>query len=176
LFKAQGFVGTYCEGGGILTVLKALSLDKLTELNTFNSRKDSCTRFIEAQFTILSDHKNEILDSILKTSEVRFLNNFSEIISYESIQEYYPGLSIEFAKHLVKKLDREVFFQVADNFFQSPYNYRKGWPDLTLVNSQEIRFVEIKTTDKLHRSQIQVIDKFRPLIPAEFEVLKLIKD
>lgn len=175
-YKSKGFVGAYCEGGALLTVLKALALDKLTELNTFNSREDACTRFLEAQFTILNDHKNELLNSILKTSEKRFLNNFSDIINFESIQEYYSGLSIEFAKQLEKNLDREVFFKIADKFFQSPYEYRKGWPDLTLVDNQEVRFVEIKTTDKLHQSQIQVIDKFRPLIPAKFKVLKLLKE
>lgn len=175
-FKNEGFIGDFCEGGGIITVLKALLLDKLTELNTFNSRKDACTRFLEAQFTILSDHKNEILNSILKTSKEQFLNNFSEIISYESIREYSPGLTIEFAKQLEKCLDREVFFKVADKFFQSPYDYRKGWPDLTLVNNHGVKLIEIKTTDKLHESQIQIIDEFRPLIPAKFEVLKLIKE
>lgn len=38
-FKSQGFIGAFCEGGAILNTLKALALDKLTELNTFNSRK-----------------------------------------------------------------------------------------------------------------------------------------
>lgn len=174
-FKSQGFVGTFCEGGAILTVLKALTLDKLTELNSFNSREDACTRFLEAQFTILKNHKNDLLNSISKTSETRFLHNFSEIINFESIKEYYPGLSIEFAKHFARSLDREVFSKIADKFFQSPYDYRKGWPDLTLINENQVKFVEIKTTDKLHHSQIRIIDKFSPLIPAKFEVLKLTK-
>lgn len=174
-FKNQGFVGAFCEGGAILNTLKAFALDKLTELNTFNSREDACTRFLEAQFTILNDHKNELLNSILETSHDRFLNNFSEIINYKSVQEYYPGLSVEFAKHFGKSFDREVFLKVAEKIFQAPYDYRKGWPDLTLLNNEEVRFVEIKTTDKLHQSQIQIIDKFSPLIPANFEVLKLTK-
>ncbi|MEO9887522.1 MAG: VRR-NUC domain-containing protein [Balneola sp.] len=174
-FKSQGFIGAFCEGGAILTTLKALVLDKLTELNTFNSREDACIRFLETQFTILSDQKNELLTSILETSHSRFLNNFSEIINHKSIQEYYPGLSIEFAEHFGKRFDREVFFRIAEIFFQAPYDYRKGWPDLTLVNNEEVRFVEIKTTDKLHQSQIQIIDRFRPLIPAKFEILKLTK-
>jgi len=106
-FKKQGYDGAYCEGGAILTILKALTLDKLAALNYFNSREDACTRFLEAQFTILKDHKSEILQSIMKIHEIKFVKNFSEIISYKSIQQVYPGLSIQFARHCFKKIERK---------------------------------------------------------------------
>lgn len=174
-FKSKACKGAYCEGGAILTVLKALALNKLTELNTFNSREDACIRFLEAQFTTLKEKKDEILKSIALTSDNEFLNNFSEIISYAFTKEVYPGLTVDFAHQLLNAVERRVFILVAEKFFESPYEYRNGWPDLTLVKNREVKFVEVKTTDKLHQSQIQILNQFRSLIPARFEVLRLIK-
>lgn len=132
-FKKQGYIGTYCEGGSILIALKALTLDKLTEYNTFNSREDACTRYLEAQYDILSDQKTVILESIASTGLDTFISNFSEIISYQTIQQRYPSLTINFGKQFIRSVDRRVFVSVADKLFDNPYEYRKGWPDLTLI-------------------------------------------
>jgi hypothetical protein len=174
-FKNKGCEGAYCEGGAILTILKALALNKLVELNTFKSRGDACKRFLEAQFTILKENKNEILESITLTTNKEFLDNFSEIISYTFVQEAYPGLTINFARQFLKAIERRSLVLVAEKLFESPYEYRKGWPDLTLVKNGEVKFIEVKTTDKLHQSQIQIFNQFRPLLPAQFEVLRLKK-
>ncbi len=171
----QEFVGTYCEGGSILIVLKALALDTLASLNTFNSREDACTRFLEAQLQILKEYKSIILNQIHRTDVHSFIKNFAEIISYSSIQEAYPSLTIDFAKKFISALDRKVLVSIADKFFEDPYQYRKGWPDLTLTNGKQIQFIEVKTTDKLHISQIVILNEFRALIPYEFSVLKLMK-
>jgi hypothetical protein len=46
-------------------------------------------------------------------------------------------------------------------FFSDPYAYAKGWPYLTLVEVGEVRFIEVKTTDRLHISQIITIGKMK---------------
>lgn len=172
----QGFVGTSCEGGSILIVLKALALETLVNLNPFNSRQDACKRFLEAQFKILKEHKSPILKQISTTKKHSFIKNFAEIISYPIIQETYPNLTIDFAKKFISAIDREDLVSIAEKFFEKPYQYRKGWPDLTLTNGQKIQFFEVKTNDKLHASQIIILNEFRPLIPYEFSVLKLVQN
>ena len=67
-FKLQGYVGTTNEGFMLQNTLKALMLDELTKLNTFNSRNDACTRFLEAQLTIHEHSINTIIESIKSTS------------------------------------------------------------------------------------------------------------
>jgi hypothetical protein len=172
-YKENHYNGAYCEGGALLTIIKALALDKLTELNLFNSRKDACTRFLEAQLTILKDHKFEILESIYEISEDQFLDNFSEILEFRLIQDVYPGLTTQFAEHFFQAMDRKIIVSITNKFFESPYAFRKGWPDLTLVKNNEIKFVEVKTNDRLHQSQINILTEFREIIPASFEVVKL---
>ena len=46
--------------------------------------------------------------------------------------------------------------QFAQHIFEE-YSYRAGWPDLTLVREGNLRFIEVKTTDKFHASQRQII-------------------
>lgn len=172
-YKENYYNGAYCEGGALLTVLKALALDKLAELNYFNSRNDACTRFLEAQLTILKDSRIEILEAMYEISENKFLDNFSEIIQFSFIQKVYPGLTTQFAEDFIQAIDRKNIVSITNKFFEAPYEYRKGWPDLTLVKNNEIKFVEVKTYDRLHRSQINILTEFREIIPFSFEIVKL---
>jgi hypothetical protein len=48
-YEKKGWEGFDCEGGAVLTLIKAACLDTLARLNRFG-RSDACTRFLEAQF------------------------------------------------------------------------------------------------------------------------------
>lgn len=52
------------EGGSVLLLLKAAALETLARLNTFNDRDDAIVRFLEAQMTILTEHTDEIVDTV----------------------------------------------------------------------------------------------------------------
>lgn len=175
-FKSRGYAGAYCEGGAILTALKALCLDNLAEHNTFNSRRDACNRFFEAQCLILSEKKHVLLNAIRNTNKPRFIENFKEIYSKRyHVRGYYPGLTVDFMSKLYDGIDNHTFCNIAERFMDDPYLYRRGWPDLTLISGNELRFIEVKTTDRLHESQIVTIQAMREVVSAEFSVVKLIK-
>ncbi len=36
-----------------------------------------------------------------------------------------------------------------------PYEYRSGWPDLTVIDKSGVSFIEVKTTDSLHESKLR---------------------
>ncbi|MFV5492255.1 hypothetical protein [Acinetobacter sp. ASP199] len=72
-FKNQGSIGTTSEGGAILTFMKACFLDKLSELNSFGCKDDACNRYLEAQFEILKDFKDVIINSIDSLSKETFI-------------------------------------------------------------------------------------------------------
>lgn len=50
-----------------------------------------------------------------------------------------------------------------------------SWPDLTIVKGNEVKFIEVKTTDKLHKSQLVTIPTFRKIIPYDFSVCRVIR-
>lgn len=174
-YEEQGYTGVNYEGTGILTVIKALALDKLADLNYFHDRNDACTRYLEAQLTILRDSTSEIISSIKRTTKERFISNFKEIIEKPRIKSDYPYLSIEFASKLFDAIGKETFVNILAKLAEEPYTYRNGWPDLTLVKGKEVLFIEVKTTDKLHESQLITIPEMRTILPSEFKVCKVVK-
>lgn len=174
-FESLGYVGSFIEGYTLLTVLKALMLDKLAELNTFNDRNDACTRYLEAQLIIHQDKSAEIVSSIRSTSKKKYLSNLKEIFGQSFIQKEHPNLSFECCEALFHAIDTETFVVVANKFSEDPYSYRSGWPDLTIVKGREVRFIEVKTTDKLHKSQLLTIPTFNKVLPYEFSVYRVNK-
>lgn len=174
-FESLGYVGSFIEGYTFLTVLKALMLDKLVELNTFNDRNDACTRYLEAQFTIHRDKLSEIINSIRCTSKEKYLSNLREILGQPFIQRKYPSLSFECCEALFYAIDKEILIEAAKKFSEDPYSYRNGWPDLTIIKDFEVRFVEVKTTDKLHKNQLLTIPTFQKILPYDFSVCRVRK-
>ena len=172
-FEEQGYVGYCNEGSLILNVLKDLMLDKLAELNIFKDRGDACSRYLEAQLTILSEHTDVLVNSIKQTNREKFITNFQEIINTPYIKSKYPELSIDIAIAVFDALGINDFINVAYKISENPYNFRKGWPDLTIIKNKELRFVEVKTTDKLKKSQIETIPEMNSILPCLFSVLKV---
>jgi len=178
-FEKNGYVGAHCEGGAIRTAVSALCLDALEESSIFyetsiDARKDACLRGTAALPYLEMDKIELILNQIEKVSRAKYLKSFSEIISYRDIQAWYPGLSLKFAKHLYKALPKSTFIEIARWLSSNPYN-RNGWPDLTLIKGKTVRFVEVKTTDKLHASQLTTIPAIQQITGLEVSVLKLDK-
>lgn len=174
-YESLGYVGSFIEGYTFFTVLKALMLDKLAALNTFDDRNDACTRYLEAQLTIHKDKVDEIIDSIENTSKKRYLSNLKEIFSQPFIQSEHPNLSFECCIALFDAIDTQLFVDVANKFSEDPYTYRSGWPDLIIVKGKEVKFIEVKTTDKLHKSQLVMLSTFRKVIPYEFSVCRVFR-
>ncbi|WP_298910947.1 VRR-NUC domain-containing protein [uncultured Psychrobacter sp.] len=172
-FKGQGYIGTSNEGSMFQNVLKALMLDELARLNTFGSREDACSRYLEAQLTIHQANLEQVIKSISKTTRERFIANLDEIINEVRGTRQDNGLSLETGIAIVDALPRETLTKLTAKFSENPYGYRKGWPDLTLIKGNEIRLVEIKTKDKLHRSQLTTIPMLNEILPSKAEVLKL---
>ena len=173
-YKSLGYIGISSEGIGILTVLKALMLDKLAKYNTFRDREDACTRYLEAQLTILKDKTDEIILSISSVSKNKFISNFQEIIAKPFIASEYPELSIEFAIAMYDSINTNIYIAIARKLSEDPYTYRNGWPDLTLIKGGEVSFVEVKTNDKLHESQLITMPTMRDIIPFEFKVCRIV--
>ena len=174
-FKSLGYIGVSCEGGGLLTILKALMLDKLSKYNPFNNREDACSRYLEAQFVSLKDQLKEIISEINIVPKERFIKNFQEIISTPYITSTYPELSTDFASSMFDAIDKKTFTRVANKFAEDPYKFRNGWPDITLIKNGVVEFIEVKTSDKLHENQLMTIPVMRKILPFDFYVFKLIK-
>lgn len=176
-FKKLGYVGSYCEAGGIGLVLKSLSLDALTTTSFFKedpeiARIRSCLGGI-----VFLAHKNKeeleiVYEDIRKTDKTKFTAACEEILEYDLIHEWYPGLTVEFACALFDTLSKETFVKIAEWISRS-VEHRNGWPDLTLVKDGRVKFVEVKTVDKLHRSQLITMPALKGYLGQDVTILKL---
>lgn len=172
-FSAQGYVGAYCEGGPVLLLIRAAALDVLAQLNIFG-RSDACTRFTEAQLIIYKESSELILNAIRNADVAQVVRNFKEIYMFPQIPGYYPGLTADIMSSLFAAIGAERLAQITEAIMENP-SYRAGWPDLTMVKGSDMFWVEIKTTDRLHPSQIMTISRMKPLLPGEVRVVQLTK-
>lgn len=178
-FRKLDYIGSYCEAGGIGLVLKSLSLDALTKTSFFKDDPDIArTRSCLGGIVFLA-HKNKdeleiVYDDIRKTNKAKFLAACEEILEYELIHEWYPGLTVEFAEAMFEALSKDTFVKIAEWISRS-VEHRNGWPDLTLVKDGQVKFIEVKTNDKLHRSQLITIPAIREELKQSVAILKLVK-
>jgi hypothetical protein len=178
-FTKHGFVGSYCEAGGIGLVLKSLSLDALTATNVFkNDPEIARTRACLGGIVVLAHKDNDelemVYEDIRRTDKAKFLASCEEILQYDMIHEWYPGLTIEFASAMFEALTKEIYVKIA-KWISISTEHRNGWPDLTLVKNGKIKFVEVKTSDKLHRSQLITMPALKNKLELDVSILKLSK-
>lgn len=172
-FLENGYTGSYCEGGALLLLIRAAALDTLERLNPFKSRHDACLRFTEAQLKIHENHISEIATAVEFADADIIARGFSEIYQSLMIQEDYPGLTEEAMVALFNVIGSARLRQFTEAIAEDPYQYRSGWPDLTLTNGQQLIWAEIKTTDKLHMSQITTIYRMKSLMQGAIQVVHL---
>jgi hypothetical protein len=138
----------------MLLLLKAACLQRLMELNELGAA-DSLRRFLEAQFVINARNIDSIIVAIATTSVDQVCVNFEAI--YEAgVDEYYPGVSVDLIRQLHGALG-PMLPHIAARFATDPYAFRAGWPDVTAVRNGTVLLREVKTSDKLHASQLQTI-------------------
>lgn len=161
---AAGRKCCWCEGGSIKTLMKAACLDVLDRENLFEDRQDAIRRYLEAQFVVLANLKSEIVSSIRNISSSRLLQNIEEICADDVVRSFFPRVTSEFVAGLAQSIDASLIAELAAKFMENPYEYRAGWPDLTVIGQSGIALIEVKTTDCLHTSQLRFADCLaRPL-------------
>ena len=171
--SAEGYQCSWCEGGAINLLMKAASLDVLTSRNVFGDRKDAVRGYLEAQLTLLGAHRGEILSCIESIVSSRLQDNIEEICADELIQSFYPKVRRDFLLALACAVEPDFIAEVASVFMIKPYEYRSGWPDLTVISDTGISFVEVKTTDLLHRSQLRFAQEVAKPLALECRVIQL---
>ena len=115
---------------------------------------------------------SNIYNELRNISKNEFIENFKIIYSHKINQEYAPGITEEFASSMFDNVSRDLFIKIFE-LIRSHESYYNGWPDLTLISNVVLKLIEIKTTDKLHDSQIKTIPMLTEKLGIDVSVLKL---
>lgn len=175
-YTQRGCSGSWCEGGTLNLLMKAASLPVLVRYNIFADPDDAIRRFFEAQCVILADHRSEILHAIESSQTSNIEAAATKIIQDSFIREFYPRVTFPVLLALWRALGPSRLTSIASVFLEWPYDYRAGWPDLTLICDSGLRFVEVKTTDSLLESQIRIIESFAKPLALQFAVAHVTSD
>ena len=84
------------------------------------------------------------------------------------------GINNEFIVELYKSLGNERMVNVLKLYLLDPNSLGKGWPDITAIKSDgKVKLIEVKTSDKLHISQINTFIELKKII--DIEIFKINK-
>ncbi len=178
IFTLNGWRGYSGEGGLILNLIKAMSFEKIAPRN-----RSTYVEALYAQNVAFEEDRfspEALLDRVaiadVRTVEKNFdlMASREEVaIKYEglsstsstSMLDFFPGLERWMFVELLGVAGNELIHSIASKFMKAPYEYRRGWPDLTIWKDNELKFVEVKAPgDKLRDSQKKIISVFaKPL-------------
>lgn len=171
ILRGRGYTVAYCEGGPILLMMKSLCLTWFEKNHTMGI-EDARLRYLEALCTIYQDRVQQIRSTICECSRVDYIRNFEVLYAQPFISGCYPGISCDLMARLYDCF-RDTALAIFDVFVSDPYGYRSGWPDVTAISADGVRFLEVKTIDKLHGSQKRLIENLRDQCHLDISVVRL---
>ncbi len=183
-FRLDGWRGYSGEGGLILNLIKAMSFNRLSPRNR--------ATYIEALYAQNVAFAEDLFAPEAMLAQVAAANrrmveaNFDVMVSrqnliiqYEGISstsstsmlDYFPGLERWMFVELLEVAGNMLMHSIARTFATAPYNFRRGWPDITMWRGGELRFVEVKAPgDKLRDSQKTIVTEFAKPLGLRFSL------
>jgi hypothetical protein len=172
-FEEQGYVGASCEGRALFLVVQAAILDYLATINELGSREDAATRYLEAQLTVHADRVGAMAEALEDCTAERFASAIPEVLAGAAMLGSCTDLTPAVAATIFAALHPHGLRQMLGFLTEAPYDRRSGWPDLTLVKDGAVHLVEVKTTDRLHRSQLVTMPAIVERLGFDVSVLRI---
>lgn len=184
LFRMEGWRGYSGEGGLILNLIKAMSFEEfpIRHRSTYiEALYAQNVAFDEDRYPtnfLLNNVKSATILTIEKNYKLMTCSgiliekyNGYTCISSESILDEFPGLELWMFTELYSLAGNELMHNIASIFAKNPYEYRKGWPDITMWKNGELRFVEVKTPgDRIRSSQRTIVNEFAKPLRLNFYI------
>lgn len=170
--KFRGNAVAACEGGPILLLLKSMCLPWFLEHHTAGP-DDARLRLFEALCTIYADRRADIWNVAKNSSKQRMMECFREIYREQFTSSMYPGVTEDLVSRMFDAL-RGKMDRIFEIFASASYQFRAGWPDVTTVNGLSVSFLEVKTKDRLHASQMAIIGRFAKPLALDFQVWQVV--
>jgi len=183
-YIADGWRGVNCEGRFIHTILKLLTQDELSGYWILDY-------FYLTESAYCSDENIEHHQKRLQKSIPNFQASTEKdlIERFEYCKNPQPehdefGRSEPCFYHAVdwptdlivdayRALGKELLFEILKLLIAGGEKRRYGWPDLTIVKDGRIKFVEVKTRDRLGKAQIDLWDSTLKPLSLDVTVVEL---
>jgi hypothetical protein len=162
-YRAHGWDGVAVEGLSILFLIKLAAFVEIDPHHVMCSTEAIFSRNLVNPKTTAAD----LLSTMVSADRNRIIRN-SQIIR-PGKQSFFPGLRKMDLVCLFDALGPDRLHQIATIFAKAPYEFRSGWPDLTLWTGNKVAFREIKSPgDRMHSSQKRLLSEI--LVPLSHDV------
>ena len=132
-------------------------------------------RHIQVYYELRKQRPDILLSAIRSANEVTIRRALRSMFRYDRCAEMQTK---PFADDMIigmwKALTCEQRTGIAARCFNN-IGYI-GWPDLTLIRDGKLKFVEVKTTDRLHASQVHTYLNVAIPLGLDFEIVQLCPD
>ncbi|MFM9901535.1 MAG: VRR-NUC domain-containing protein [Polaromonas sp.] len=188
-FSVDGWRGFSGEGGLILNLIKSMSFKVVAPRH-----RATYIEALYAQNVAFAEDRYEkafLLETLASSDEATIIKNFdfmasshvvtegyggSSSINKTSMLDFFPGLEQWMFVGLFRAAGTQLIHRIASKFSEDPYEYRRGWPDITMWRDEELRFVEVKAPrDKIQASQKKVIEEFAIPLGLDFWLAEVIE-
>jgi len=176
----------YSEGGIIILVLYSLCFDRLYRLGRKHwGGLKGARSWMYTSFTcygeLLDQHPElhkKMMEDISATDEDTMLRAFDTLKGWQGHPDFWMyrnwvGVDHAMARDTFRTLGKERLKKIARLFFTDPYAFQKGWPDLACIDGERLRLIEVKTSDRLHISQLITIPEMVATAQLDVEVVRL---
>lgn len=181
-FERDGWRGFAGEGGLLLNLIKCMSFRSLPIHHRL-----TYSEAIYAQNIAFEKEKvavKHLLGTLLQATQTQVQRNFSLMLdrgsftvvrgsirstSTGSVLDYFPNLESWMLFELFQVAGRALIHRTATVFARDPYEYPRGWPDITMWKDCQLRFVEVKAPgDTLSQSQKIIAAQFADPLGLDF--------
>nr|MBC8391926.1 hypothetical protein [Deltaproteobacteria bacterium] len=168
-YIADGWQGVNCEGRFIHTILKLLTQNELS--GYWTSDYFYLTEAAHYSDDNLKHHQKRLQESIPNfqaSTEKDLIERFEHCKNPQPESDEYgrpmpcfhhaTDWSTDLIVGAYRALGKEVLFEILRQLIVGGEKRRYGWPDLTIVKNGQIKFIEVKTIDRLGKAQIELWD------------------
>lgn len=185
-FEQDGWRGYHREGGLLLNLIKCMSFPVLPERHRM-----TYIEAIYAQNIAFNEGRVPVaylLDALQRATPEQVKRNFASMLpppppgplrrlfngtppARSSVLDYFPELETWMLLELLQVAGHDLLLRIASTFANDPYEYRKGWPDITMWKDGQLRFVEVKAPgDALGKSQRTIASTFAGPLGLDFSL------
>lgn len=188
-YKMDGWRGYSGEGGLLLNLIKAMSFKEVPHRNratyiealylqnvAFEEDRFAPATLLEQ--VLLADTETVVKNFDVMAYREMTVERYAGIRSSESTSmlDFFPGLERWMFVELLAVAGNTLLHAIASKFAENPYEYRRGWPDITMWRGRELRFVEVKGPgDRLHQSQKTIVAEFAKPLGLHFTLASVLE-
>lgn len=133
---------------------------------------------VEYEVNTVSTYLLSKVDEVVNNLDVKNVKAIYERIKiYNAKNNYFYDntVDLDFYLNILKSIDTENLTRLFTMVLKHPRTLEIGWPDLVVLDNRRLYFVEVKTTDKLHVSQIITFTEVLEQTNIEIQCWQLVK-